>query len=45
MTARDYLNRIRRQNQIVKQMVEVSCRKWYSQSAGYLRISVREVKQ
>lgn len=28
-----------------KQVVEVSCRKWYSQSAGYLRISVREVKQ
>ena len=28
-----------------KQVVEVSCRKWYSRSAGYLRISVREVKQ
>lgn len=28
-----------------KQVVEVSCRKWYSQSAGYLRISVSEVKQ
>lgn len=28
-----------------KQVVEVSCRKCYSQSAGYLRISVREVKQ
>ena len=27
-----------------KQVVEVICRKWYSQSTGFLKISVREVK-
>lgn len=27
-----------------RQVIEVHCRKWYSQSAGFLKISVREVK-
>lgn len=27
-----------------KQVVEVICRKWYSQSTGFLKIRVREVK-
>lgn len=27
-----------------KQVIEVTCRKWYSQSAGYLKICVTEIK-
>ena len=27
-----------------KQVIEVICRKWYSQSTGFLKISVREIK-
>lgn len=38
----DALNKVAYEDD--KQVIEVICRKWYSQSTGFLKISVREVK-